>query len=126
LFLNSHLLSETERVCDRIGILAGGRLVREGALLDLCGSETAYRARFAPGHPADLPDLGFRPTDVDSVYRIEAPDPAALNDCLDAARRKGALLIELSRDLRDLEDVLAEALRPAGGQSATPSLPEAP
>src|SRR5207244_11296132 len=27
LFLNSHLLSETDRICDRIGILAGGRLL---------------------------------------------------------------------------------------------------
>ena len=30
LFLNSHLLAETERVCDRIGILHGGKLVKSG------------------------------------------------------------------------------------------------
>jgi len=112
LFLNSHLLSETERVCDRIGILAAGRLVREGALLDLCGSETAYRVRFATGHdPAVLSELGFRSTDVEGAYRVEAADAVALNERLDAARAKGALLIELSRDLKDLEDVLTEALQ---------------
>jgi ABC-2 type transport system ATP-binding protein len=111
LFLNSHLLSETERVCDRIGILAAGRLVREGALLDLCGSDTAYRARFTHGHPEGaLLSMGFRATDVEGSYRIDAPDPAALNAKLDAARAAGALLIELSRDLKDLEDVLTEAL----------------
>ncbi|MFP2913479.1 ABC transporter ATP-binding protein, partial [Pyxidicoccus sp. 3LFB2] len=32
LFLNSHLLAETERVCDRVAILADGRVVREGRL----------------------------------------------------------------------------------------------
>lgn len=118
LFLNSHLLSETERVCDRIGILAGGRLVREGALLDLCGSETAYRARFAAGAaPEALAPIGFRPTDVEGVFRIEAESPAVLNERLDQARRAGALLVELSRDLRDLEDVLAEALGAKEGAS---------
>jgi len=111
LFLNSHLLSETERVCDRIGILAAGRLVREGNLLDLCGSDTAYRARFAPGYPEGaLVTVGFRPTDIEGAYRVDAPDPAALNALLDAARAAGALLIELHRDLRDLEDVLTDAL----------------
>ncbi len=30
LFINSHLLSETERICTRIGILSRGRLVRSG------------------------------------------------------------------------------------------------
>jgi ABC-2 type transport system ATP-binding protein len=119
LFLNSHLLSETERVCDRIGILAGGRLVREGALVELCGSDTAYRARFAAPHDAAaLAALGFRATETEGAYRVEAESPAALNEKLDAARRGGALLVELSRDLRDLEDVLAEALgapSPRGG-----------
>ena len=32
LFLNSHLLAETERVCDRVAILADGRVLREGRL----------------------------------------------------------------------------------------------
>lgn len=119
LFLNSHLLSETERVCDRIGILAAGRLVREGNLLDLCGSDTAYRARFAPGYAESaLVGLGFRPTEIEGAYRVDAPDPAALNALLDAARAAGALLIELHRDLRDLEDVLTDAL-------AAPAPPEA-
>lgn len=81
-------------------ILAAGRLVKEGGLLDLCGSETAYRARFATGHdPAALAELGFRSTDVEGAYRVEAADPSALNDRLDAARKRGALLVELARDL---------------------------
>jgi ABC-2 type transport system ATP-binding protein len=38
IFLNSHLLSETERVCDRVGILLDGKLVREGTLSEVVGS----------------------------------------------------------------------------------------
>ncbi len=34
-FLSSHILSEVEALCDRVGILRGGRLVDEGTLADL-------------------------------------------------------------------------------------------
>jgi ABC-2 type transport system ATP-binding protein len=34
-FLSSHILSEVEAVCDRVGILRAGRLVDEGTLADL-------------------------------------------------------------------------------------------
>jgi ABC-2 type transport system ATP-binding protein len=36
-FLNSHLLSEVEMVCDRVAIVDRGRVVRSGALSDLLG-----------------------------------------------------------------------------------------
>ncbi len=34
-FLSSHILGEVEALCDRVGILRGGRLVDEGTLADL-------------------------------------------------------------------------------------------
>src|SRR5579859_5397753 len=34
-FLSSHILSEVEAVCDRVGILRGGRLVDQGTLAEL-------------------------------------------------------------------------------------------
>ncbi|MBI2438445.1 MAG: ABC transporter ATP-binding protein [Lentisphaerae bacterium] len=34
-FFSSHELSEVERVCDRVGILSGGRLVAEGSVAEL-------------------------------------------------------------------------------------------
>ena len=37
--LSSHLLGQVQEVCDRVGILANGCLVREGALPDLLGEE---------------------------------------------------------------------------------------
>jgi len=111
IFLNSHLLSETERVCDRIGILNAGRLVREGALEALLGSERRYRVRFAEGHDQGrLAEIGFTPGATAGTYQCDAADPAALDALLQRARAAGALLTELRRDSRDLEEVLAEAL----------------
>lgn len=116
IFLNSHLLAETERVCDRVGILARGRLVREGAIEELTGSATRWRARFAPGaDAAALATLGLRVRGGDGLYICDAADPAALDAILAGARGRGALLVELRRDLRDLEEVLSEALGSAPG-----------
>lgn len=123
LFLNSHLLSETERVCDRIGILSEGRLVREGTIEALCGSESRYRLRFAPGFDVHaMMALGLRPTEMDGVCLYEAPDPAALNVMLDRTRALGASLVELRRDVRDLEEVLAEALSSARTKNSSEKL----
>jgi ABC-2 type transport system ATP-binding protein len=36
--INSHLLSETEKLCDRIGILVKGQLLRSGPLAEVCAS----------------------------------------------------------------------------------------
>ncbi|RYZ39980.1 MAG: ABC transporter ATP-binding protein [Myxococcaceae bacterium] len=60
LFLNSHLLAETERVCDRVAILADGRVLREGRLEDLGRGGARWRVRFAPGADASaLVAAGF-------------------------------------------------------------------
>ena len=56
-FLSSHILSEVEAVCDRVGILRGGRLVDQGTLVELrhLGAQT-IEVTFAGPVPA-LPEL---------------------------------------------------------------------
>lgn len=111
IFLNSHLLTETVRICDRIGILAHGRLAKVGSVEDLCGSGSRHRLRFAPGADgARLREAGFLPGDREDIWVCEAGDPLTLGARLDAAREAGAWLVELTPELRDLEDVLAEVV----------------
>jgi ABC-2 type transport system ATP-binding protein len=52
-FLSSHILSEVEAVCDRVGILRGGRLVDQGTLAELrhLGAQTV-EVTFAGPVPA--------------------------------------------------------------------------
>jgi ABC-2 type transport system ATP-binding protein len=56
-FLSSHILSEVEAVCDRVGILRAGRLVDEGTLAELrhLAAQTV-EVTFA-GEPPALPAL---------------------------------------------------------------------
>jgi polyether ionophore transport system ATP-binding protein len=56
-FLSSHILSEVEAICDRVGILREGRLVDQGTLADLrhLGAQTV-EVTF-DGHVPELPAL---------------------------------------------------------------------
>jgi ABC-2 type transport system ATP-binding protein len=107
--LNSHLLSETERVCGRIGVLVAGRIVREGTLDEVRLARSRWRVRFAPGEPAEaLARAGFAPSD--RGHHLFEGGAATLNAALDAVRGAGALVVELSPESSDLEAVLAEAV----------------
>jgi ABC-2 type transport system ATP-binding protein len=110
LFLNSHLLSETERICDTLGVLSGGRLVRHGRLEALCRVQPRWRVRFAPGVAAEaLVAAGLTPAG-EGAWECEARDVAALHQVLDRARAAGGLLVELVQEAQDLEGVLADAM----------------
>jgi ABC-2 type transport system ATP-binding protein len=115
--LNSHLLAETERICDRIGILVAGRIVREGRLDDLCVGTSRWTVRFEGAPAAALAAAGFTPLEASWGF---AGDPAALNAALDEARRAGALVVGVAQETRDLEQVLADA---AGACPRTSSAP---
>ena len=110
LLLNSHLLSETERVCGRIGILFDGTLLKEGPLAELTRIENRFRVTLG-GKTEGLAALGFTPHPHKSgVFHLEAATPQTLNLALDGARAQGALLLELTAEERDLEQVLSDAL----------------
>ncbi len=68
-FLSSHILSEVEAICDRVGILRDGRLVDEGTLSDLRHlSAQTVEVTFA-GAPPVLPDPARRDGRVDRPAR---------------------------------------------------------
>ncbi len=116
LFLNSHLLAETERICGRVGILVEGRIAREGPLDALTAGAAGWVVRFEGAAPAvALAEAGF--TEGGGGRWRFAGGPEPLNTALDRARAAGALVVELQPDGKDLEVVLAEALR-AGREAA--------
>jgi ABC-2 type transport system ATP-binding protein len=47
-FINSHLLSELETICDRVAILVQGRLAMQGALKDLTIAKQRYEIEIEP------------------------------------------------------------------------------
>ncbi len=108
--LSSHLMTEVEEVCDRVGVIAGGRLVAEGTVEELRGRE-ALVVRADPLIEARQIVAGLAGvTDVEVVSgalrividdRIEL-DPSYVNGRLVSA---GIAVHELRRDRRSLESV---------------------
>jgi ABC-2 type transport system ATP-binding protein len=109
IFLNSHLLSETERICDQVGILDQGLLVKHGRTLDLCGAPNQWRIRVHGSVPAQLAEQAqASASDEPDLFVITARDLAELNRSIDVLRQAGVQLVELGRMLRNLEDVMLE------------------
>ncbi|MDO8880298.1 MAG: ABC transporter ATP-binding protein [Coriobacteriia bacterium] len=112
-FLSSHVLSEVERVCSRVGIIRSGRLVAEEDVRSLLGKRlrdlTVTFAR--PVGPTLLDDV----TGVDSVMVLGETQLTARvkGDAIDAVIKRLAS-VEIS-DLRishaSLEDVFLEFYR---------------
>jgi ABC-2 type transport system ATP-binding protein len=83
--LSSHLLGQVQEICDRVGILANGVLVREGALSELLGAENQTQL----------------------ILENASPDLLATIDQL--AARSGARVIERARPRTSLEQLFLEA-----------------
>ena len=66
-FVSSHLLAEVQQMADVVGIIAAGRLVREGSMEDLLASEGVVRVRVQPGEIAPASALLVRLTAPDRV-----------------------------------------------------------
>lgn len=65
-FVSSHLLAEVQQMADIVGIIAAGKLVREGRIRDLLEAQGVVRVRVAPGEVAraEAALASFSPADV--------------------------------------------------------------
>src|SRR5438046_5673232 len=51
-FLNSHLLSEVEQICDRLAVVDHGRVIANGTMSQILGQDGAVRVRVTGLEPA--------------------------------------------------------------------------
>ena len=114
-FLNSHLLAETEKICDHIAVLSQGRVVTSGDL-DVLKRKDASRVRFikSAGDVEKAQARGFafvEDKDEDRVYRWSGSGVQELSAAIGGALADGLVLVEVSPELKDLETILREAVR---------------
>jgi len=104
IFLSSHLLSEVELVCDRVGMLHHGKLVRLGRTQDLlAGSERVQivaRGVAAQSIPGATVHDGLVSFSVPSVQQRSA---------LEQIWNLGGEVISVNRERRSLEEIFLEA-----------------
>lgn len=119
-FINSHLLSEVERTCDRVAILHQGRKVRQGTVEELTRPSQHYRIRLDGGArlgPDDMPIEGVTVASNNGAIEVEVADLAALNRMIDHLRDRRVLIAEITPVRTDLEHVFIEVVE-AGNRAA--------
>jgi len=108
--VSSHLMTEVEQVCDRVGVIRDGSLVQEGTVDDLRG-RTGLRVRAEPLDAARrllgaLPGVE-RVALADGSLRVAA-EPAAAAAINRALVEAGIAVSELRMERASLEDVFLE------------------
>jgi ABC-2 type transport system ATP-binding protein len=118
--LSSHLMSEVEQVCDRVGVIDRGVLVKEGSVDELRGHGVLL-VRAEPLEHAgrvvkELPGVAAVATS-DGALKVTA-DPAAAPGIIRALVGAGVAVSELRPERASLEDVFLNLTRE--GEDRTP------
>ncbi len=116
-FFSSHILSEVEALCERVIVVARGRVVGEGTPSEL-GARLAPRRRIvlrAAGPPADVQEALRRLPGVERVaeegggFVVEGTGASDLARLVgEAMHRCGWPVIELRHETLDLEDIFLQ------------------
>ncbi|MCY4108039.1 MAG: ABC transporter ATP-binding protein, partial [Chloroflexi bacterium] len=109
-FLNSHLLSEVEMVCDRVAILSKGRVVAQGKLEQLLGERvlTVRVGEFDQTKVRELlPRVDFDIRDGGRLV-FNIPDEDVVPRIVRAIVNSGADIYHVSIEANSLEDLFVE------------------
>ncbi len=152
-FLNSHLLGEVERVCDRVAILLAGKVVKQGTIEDLTAGSEHYEIELGGGDGPSLRQairtaLGWEPATAPTspaaadpgaetgklpsgetvelagtTLRIITGNPLRVQPVIDALRRAG-LVIHAMRPVRQtLEDFFMQTVTDLGPEGSAAGSP---
>ena len=125
IFLNSHLLSELEMICDRVAILVQGRVAQQGRIADLTADSQRYEIVIegaAPSWAAAQPELRIDTgADHRTTLTCRGAEAASVQPIIDRLR-KGKVTIVSVRPVREtLEDLFMRAVTdPKTGRALAP------
>jgi ABC-2 type transport system ATP-binding protein len=112
--LNSHLLSEIERTCDRVAVLRNGKVAAFGSVEELTRTTATYKMVATPIDDSLV--SAFRETGagverVNGHVVLSVTDVYHLNALVDQLRSRGGMLNELTPVRSTLEDVFVDLVR---------------
>lgn len=126
IFLNSHLLSELEMVCDRVAILVDGLVARQGTLSELTEHTVEYRIKVHGDLLPVVDKLKALEAELDgTIISLAGHDAAKVNAVIDVLRGANVLIEAIEPHRFSLEDILVEVVgggarvaHPVGTQDA--------
>jgi ABC-2 type transport system ATP-binding protein len=115
-FLNSHLLSELEMVCDRVAILVQGTVASQGTIDELTCGKIRYDIEIVGGDEAAAQRslaaaAGSTPhTIARNTLSLATTDAAVVQPVIDALRAGGVIIRSIRPVRPSLEDLFMEAV----------------
>ncbi len=113
IFLNSHLLSEVEMICDRVAILNKGDLIKEGNVDDLTKAENVFIIETVEPVNMELKrkilsvdqNAGIGETEIHTETSIEQ-----VNNIVDLLRSSGIKMKSLQQKTSTLEELFINVI----------------
>ncbi len=132
-FVNSHLLSELEMICDRVAILTQGQVVKQGTLAELTQASSRYELcvegtvlncqTLVTMIKALGGSLVVAPDERQSVITLPTRRPQAVQPLIDEIRREGLILESVTPARQSLEELFMDVV--LTGAPPTQGQPEA-
>ncbi|MEE2907966.1 MAG: ABC transporter ATP-binding protein [Planctomycetota bacterium] len=123
-FINSHLLSELEMVCDRVSIMVKGRVAMEGTIDELTQDSRRYEITVKGTVPKDIVSSvdGRTESTTDGMMNLIVPTAQAesIQPVIDKLRGSGVVIHVVKPVRESLEDLFIRAIQTTGEDSATP------
>ena len=110
-FFTSHILQDNEMICDRVAIIVGGRIVKEGALRDLVSERVLFTEAIVAGvAPGAFAGLGESVSVQGDRVLLRLYDESQVDGVLDLVRSNKGRLLSLSPRTETLEDIFVETV----------------
>lgn len=114
IFLNSHLLSEVELICNRVAILNKGKLLRLGTVDELTRQDQVFEIGFSGELPESLAvqwDATRAGVSIaGNTITAQVPGLEEVNAIIDSMRASGVLIERVSAKRSSLEDMFIEVI----------------
>jgi ABC-2 type transport system ATP-binding protein len=125
IFLNSHLLGEVELICDRVGILQRGRMIREGDISTLTRQRGLFVIGLAPGQEFPQEEVrkqGYAVSPAGDRWEVLLTDDQTIDPVIALLQARGLNLRHLVEKRQTLEDLfLATVVEAEPGVDAVPA-----
>lgn len=123
IFLNSHLLSEVEQVCDRIAVMHHGRILRQGSVREIIdavtGGQSALQVRFRTsdtGSARPLLDKRGGVTPTEDGFIVNLPGPQAVTPLIDELRSAKVEIFAVEPQHANLEEAFIRLIQQQSDQ----------
>lgn len=118
IFLNSHLLSEVERISDEIAILKEGKLLEKGRVEEFLSVDRQYQLKIEQNNTFMeniCKNRSIPLTISEDLYTVALKDEYQLNELIDELRKHNVLIKAVVPRKISLEDFFIEVIEENGG-----------